>query len=236
MSGHEHAHILVVDDVPLFREVEALYLSRLGRVRTASRAAEARELLGREHFDVAVVDLHLPDEPGDAFCESVRASLGELAPHFLLVTRGEASDHARAISAGAADVLSKPLSRGELLAAVGRMLADDLRGLPRASVREPAHLRAQGRTSTGTVQNISRGGAFVAAGWMPRPGAELVMEFALPGEQRPIAAPARVIWRRLEAEPTGFGVRFLGLDGAAQRSLARYIDEHLPSQPAPLAS
>jgi CheY-like chemotaxis protein len=236
MSIGARPRILVVDDAPLFREVEALYLSRVGEVRTASSAAEARVLLAREAFDVAVVDLHLRDEGGDTLCVEQLAAAGENAPRFVLVTRGAASDHARAVAAGAADVLVKPLSRGDLIAAVSR-LAGEPCGLPRAPLREPAHLLAEDRISTGTVQNVSRGGAFVAAGWLPREGSELVVEFALPGESRPIAAPARVMWRRLGATSCGFGVRFVALDSAAQRSLAKYIDEHAPTAaPSPLAS
>jgi CheY-like chemotaxis protein len=234
MSAGARPRILVVDDVPLFREVEALYLSRIGEVRTASSASEARALLASEVFDVAVVDLHLPDEGGDTLCLEQLAAGGEHAPRFVLVTRGEASDYARAVAAGAADVLTKPLSRGDLLAAVTH-LAGEPRGLPRASLREPAHLLARDRISTGTVQNVSRGGAFVAAGWLPREGSELVVEFALPGDSRPIATPARVVWRRLGAEPCGFGVRFVALDGVSQRSLAKYIDEHTPAALGPIA-
>jgi uncharacterized protein (TIGR02266 family) len=234
MTAGARPRILVVDDVPLFREVEALYLSRVGSVSTAASAAEARALLAREAFEVAVVDLHLPDQAGDSLCRALRESGS--TTRVVLVTRGEADEHARAIAAGAADVLSKPLSRGELIAAAGRLLGGSLRAFPRAAVREPAHLRTGDRTSTGTVQNLSRGGAFDAAGWMPREGAELVVEFALPGESRPIAAPARVVWRRMAAEPVGFGVRFVALDGASQRSIARYIDEHVAEAPSPLAS
>jgi uncharacterized protein (TIGR02266 family) len=227
--------ILVVDDVPLFREVEALYLSRVGSVHTASSASEARERLVRESFDVAVIDLNLPDEAGDALCRAI-VSAGEHPPRVVLVTRGAAAEHARAVAAGAADVLAKPLSRSDLLGSVGRLLSGDPRGLPRATVREPAHLRSDGRTSTGTLQNLSRGGAFIAAGWVPREGAELVVEFALPGESRPISTPGRVVWRRLSADPAGFGLRFVALDGASQRSIARYVDEHAPPALSPVAS
>ena len=135
----------------------------------------------------------------------------------------------------AADVLVKPLARADLISAVTRLLGDE-RGLPRAALREPVHFWANDRVSTGTVQNVSRGGAFVSAGWLPREGTELKVEFALPGEATPIAAPARVIWRRESAECGGFGLRFVALDGRTQRSLANYIDEHVPAQLSPVAS
>ncbi len=235
MSSGARPRILVVDDVPLFREVETLYLARLGDVRTATSAAEARDLLAREAFDVAVVDLHLPDEPGDALCREFSVARSDTQhTRFVLVTRGDAGDHARAIAAGAADVLAKPLARADLIGAVARLIGE-LRGLPRAALREPAHFWAKDRVSTGTVQNISRGGAFVAAGWLPREGTEVVVEFALPGEAAAIAAPARVVWRKHDLDSGGFGVRFVALDGRTQRSLSKYIDEHTPAASSPAA-
>lgn len=236
MSAGARPRILVVDDVPLFREVEALYLGRLGDVRVASSGAEARAILAREAIDVAVVDLHLPDEAGDALCRSLQAEDATRETRFVIVTRGDAGDHARAVAAGAADVLAKPLARADLIGAVTRLIGE-LRGLPRAAVREPAHFWAKDRVSTGTVQNVSRGGAYLSAGWLPREGTEVVVEFALPGEPLPIAAPARVVWRKQVGESGGFGVRFVALDGRTQRSLARYIDEHTaPATTAPAAS
>jgi CheY-like chemotaxis protein len=236
MRGETRPRILVVDDVALFREVEALYLSRVGEVHTARDAAGARALLARERFDVAIVDLHRPDRGGDALCRSELERAEASAPRFVLVTRGQASEYALAVASGAADVLVKPLTRGDLVGAVSRLLASELRGLPRAALREPAHLLARDRISTGTVQNVSRGGAFVTAGWLPREGSELVVEFTLPGQSRTIAAPSRVMWRRPGAQPTGFGVRFVALDGAAQRSLARFVDDHAAEPASPVAS
>jgi uncharacterized protein (TIGR02266 family) len=222
--------ILVVDDVPLFREVESLYLSRIGEVRSASSAAEARALFASEPADVLVVDLHLPDEPGDALCRALLAA-AKRETRVVLVTRGEAKEHARAVAAGAAEVLAKPLGRSELMHAV-RRLAGELRGQPRAALREPAHFWVKGRISTGTVQNISRGGAFVAAGWIPREGTDLKVEFALPGDDAPITAPARVMWRRYEVDSAGFGVRFVALDARTQNHLTRFVEEHEALTPA----
>ena len=235
MSVEARPRILVVDDVALFREVEALYLSRLGEVQTARDAASARALLARERFEVAIVDLHLPDERGDLLCRSELERAAASAPRFVLVTRGDASEHALAVGCGAADVLVKPLTRGDLVTAVSRLLARERHGYPRAALREPAHLLSRDRISTGTIQNVSRGGAFLTAGWLPREGSEVVVEFTLPGQSRTIAAPSRVMWRR-SAEPIGFGVRFVAIDGVAQRSLARFVDDHAAEPASPGAS
>jgi CheY-like chemotaxis protein len=223
--------ILVVDDVPLFREVEALYLGRLGAVRSAANAREARAKLAEEPADVVVLDLHLPDEGGDVVCRELSQLPAHRETRWLFVTRADAADHARAIAAGASDVLAKPLSRADLVAAVGHLLRPG-RGMPRAPLREPAHLWAEDRVSTGTVQNVSRGGLFVSSGWLPREGAEVRIEFRVPDSEQTVAPTGRVMWRRLEATngPAGFGVRFVAIDGRAQRALTHYVQDHT-SQP-----
>jgi uncharacterized protein (TIGR02266 family) len=218
--------ILVVDDAPLFRELEGLYLSRLGEIRVASSGREARAVLETRTIDVVVLDLHLPDEPGDALCRELAPTLE--GTRWLIVTGPHADEHARAVRAGACDVLSKPLARSELVAAVGRLVTPGPLSLPRAPLREPAHVWAGDRVSTGTVQNVSRGGFFLASGWLPREGTELRVEFALPGEARPLAASGRVVWRRASAQrgSSGFGVRFLELAAEAQRALGSYVQDH----------
>ena len=224
MSREDHPRVLVVDDVPLFREVESFFLSRVATVRTAASAAEARSAFASEPADVVVTDLHLPDAPGDELCRDLLAA-GSGETRVVVVTRGTAGEHARAVAAGASEVLAKPLARGDLIAATTRLIGE-LRGQPRAVLREPAHFWGADRVSTGTVQNVSRGGAFVSAGWLPREGTELRVEFALPETGEPIAAPARVMWRRIQGEQSGFGVRFVALDASAQRRLSRFVEEH----------
>ncbi len=229
MTAVRRPNILVVDDAPLFREVEALYLGRLGEVRVAASAAEARAQLASQPADVVVLDLHLADQPGDVLCRELSVEALHQHTRWLLVTRDDADDHARAVRAGATDVLVKPLERAELVTAVARLLRPG-RGQPRATLREPAHVWATDRISTGTVQNVSRGGLFVASGWLPREGAELRVEFALPGAAAPISTSGQVRWRRVRADQgaPGFGLRFLALGGDALRALASYVDEHAP--------
>jgi hypothetical protein len=34
------------------------------------------------------------------------------------------------------------------------------------------------------------------------------------------------MWRRIQGEQSGFGVRFVALDANAQRRLSRFVEEH----------
>jgi DNA-binding NtrC family response regulator len=62
--------VLLVDDEPDVLEICARGLARSGyEVRAASSAVQARDYLAQERFDVAVLDIHMPDEDGISLLE-----------------------------------------------------------------------------------------------------------------------------------------------------------------------
>ena len=228
-AASDRARILVVDDVPMFRELEQLFLSRLGQVRTAGSAEEAL----REAMDfgpqVIVLDMHLPDRAGDEIADELRQAS---APDCVIVfiTTGRASEHARAVDAGAVDVLSKPLARGTLVQSISRFVEAprDPRGLPRVDHVTPVRLQGGGRESTGVIRNLSRGGLYIEAEWLPPEGTEMALAFDLPGVRHALEPTARIVWRRLEKGSEldcGIGVRFIALDGTTSRELDDFVHE-----------
>jgi DNA-binding response OmpR family regulator len=82
-----------------------------GGVRTAD------ELFAAHHFDVAVVDVGLPDGSGLDWCRAARSAGSEL-PILLLTARNDVSDRIVGLDAGADDYLGKPFSIEELVARV----------------------------------------------------------------------------------------------------------------------
>jgi len=218
--------ILVVDDVPLFRELECLFLARCGRVITASTAREALALAEREHPAVVVLDAHLPDMPGEELCRLLKLPDADL-PVVVITGTGSASEHAAAIRAGADDVLSKPLSRLALVQTVQRFTRFPVpRGLPRVTVTAPVRIVQGQAEAWGTARNLSRGGMFVECDAGFAEEQELDLEFHLPGSAEPIRQTVQVVWSRPgNGERRGFGVRFLALDGLAARCLDEYVHE-----------
>ena len=66
-------HILVLEDGPGYRTVVAFNLAHEGfRVTTTAETTEALALVKHEHFDLAIVDYHLPDLPGTEFIKQLR--------------------------------------------------------------------------------------------------------------------------------------------------------------------
>lgn len=224
----EVPQILVVDDVPIFVELETQFLAGCGNIRTARSGSEALEVMAASRIDVAVVDIGLSDTTGDVLCRELRECAKNPAFPVVLVSNGDPDEHARAVLAGASDVISKPLSRTALVAAVSRMLVPGgPRGLPRIPVDAPARLRGPHQEVEGRLVNLSRGGLFVRAEWFPPVGTELALEFSLPEDDVSLTPTATTVWRQSPTSDTvpGFGMRFLKLDGATLNTLESYVHE-----------
>src|SRR4029453_14851160 len=96
-------------------------------VLTASSAAHGFEVLQREHVDVLLADISMPDEDGYSFIRRIRALPASRAgsiPAAALTAFARDEDRQRALQAGFQMHLAKPVDGSSLLAAVatlGRM-------------------------------------------------------------------------------------------------------------------
>jgi DNA-binding response OmpR family regulator len=108
--------ILVVEDEP---EVADLLRRAIREaawapdVVTTGRAA--LEALAITEYDLAVLDVGLPDLDGFAVCRRYR-ELGGRTPILILTARGELTDRVTGLDSGADDYLPKPFAIEELLA------------------------------------------------------------------------------------------------------------------------
>ncbi len=225
--------ILVIDDAPLFRELGSLFLARSGRVLTAANGPEGLEVAKRERPDVLLVDLLMPGMDGELLCRTIRKDPDLHATPVIIVTSSEDSnDRARAIRAGADDVLPKPLNRSTLIEAVNRFLRYPVvRGLPRVALEAPVRMLVGHGEAWGTLRNLSRSGAFVEAERTIPPETEVQLYFSLPETPKEFEPTARVVWcrsRSQESTPSGMGLRFLGMDRASAQRLEAYVYERAP--------
>ncbi len=108
--------VLVVEDEPEVAE----FLSRVLRDATwatdvVGTVAAAHEQMAVVSYDIAVIDVGLPDGDGFALCRALRAA-GNHTPILLLTARNAVNDRVRGLDAGADDYLAKPFAVSELLA------------------------------------------------------------------------------------------------------------------------
>lgn len=86
-------------------------------VSHADSAEEGEELLGKEGFDLILLDVMLPDRDGFEMLRAIRAR-GISIPVIILTARGEEVDRVVGLEMGADDYVTKPFSNRELLARI----------------------------------------------------------------------------------------------------------------------
>jgi sigma-B regulation protein RsbU (phosphoserine phosphatase) len=107
--GNMHGKILVVDDEELGRLTVQRFLRREGfEVDVAAGGIAAEDLLSSGNYDVAVIDLRMPDVDGFQVLEWLRENCPRVVPVVLSGT-SSIEDALRAVQQGAYDFVSKPV-------------------------------------------------------------------------------------------------------------------------------
>ena len=114
--------ILVVDDDQRLRDLLVRYLGKEGfEVKAVADAAMMDKQLGRERYDLVVLDLMLPGEDGLAICRRLRGQ--PASPAIVMLTaKGDEVDRIVGLEMGADDYLPKPFNPRELVARVNAVL------------------------------------------------------------------------------------------------------------------
>ena len=118
--------ILVVDDEDDVINLVSFNLRAAGmEVLVARTGVEAVELARREHPDLVILDLMLPELDGISVCELIRKQ-PESADTPVIMLTAWATDRARLVGlqAGANDYVTKPFSPRELVRRVQSLLAE----------------------------------------------------------------------------------------------------------------
>jgi two-component system response regulator PilR (NtrC family) len=114
---------LLIDDEPDIRELLTITLSRMDiDSRAAADLREAREMLGRERFDLCLTDMRLPDGNGLELVEYIQARHADL-PVAVITAHGNMESAVQALKSGAFDFVSKPVD----LAVLRRLVSSALR-------------------------------------------------------------------------------------------------------------
>lgn len=122
------AHVLVLDDDLASLWVQRLALENMGcRVDCTKTAASALELLQQKPFDLAIIDLRMPDTNGIEALSLLRSELGpdRSFPAIALTASAEPEDRQACLEAGFAEVLVKPFDYKVLQRAVSQYSVKD---------------------------------------------------------------------------------------------------------------
>ena len=119
-------YILIVDDEPEIRRVvHEILEDEHYRVVTADSAEQAREVYSKEHLDLVLLDIWMPDTDGISLLKEW-SKAGRLdAPVVMMSGHGTVATAVEATRLGAYDFIEKPVSMGKLLVTVERALENE---------------------------------------------------------------------------------------------------------------
>jgi DNA-binding response OmpR family regulator len=125
--SHAPITILLIEDITTVQFFVRNALSSLPRpytLLTAGSLAEARTVMAGKFVDLFIVDIGLPDGDGiDFLCE---AAVSQPQATAVIVTATPSEEHrARAEQLGVVQILSKPIQRDRLCAAISKLLGWD---------------------------------------------------------------------------------------------------------------
>ncbi len=111
---------LVEDDKTISKNLKLLLRSEGFTVSHASTQGEAVQMLAAGKFDMALVDISLPDGNGFAVCTEIKQTQG--IPVIFLTASGDEASVVTGLNMGADDYVTKPFRPRELIARINAAL------------------------------------------------------------------------------------------------------------------
>ena len=120
--------IAIVDDDAAIRRLVRLFLRRAGfDTIECTTGTEAREMLRKGEWDLAILDRKLPDMDGVVLAHELKSN-NELRTRYIIMLTGESGqeDKVQGLELGADDYITKPFQYPELLARIraGKRIVD----------------------------------------------------------------------------------------------------------------
>ncbi|HMN83415.1 MAG TPA: response regulator [Burkholderiaceae bacterium] len=124
----QRLRVLVIDDSPTVRQQLTIAFERMGMAcETAANAQAALARLAQQHFDLALVDVIMPEMDGYKLTREIkRNKRTRQVPVIILTSKSSPFDLARGALAGCDSFLSKPVPLKALEAAVVKHLRKSL--------------------------------------------------------------------------------------------------------------
>ena len=138
------AHLLLVEDTPVNREVALGMLDMLGHFAQAVENGRlAVEAVARERFDLVLMDCQMPEMDGFTATATIRQQERDAADHrhvpiIALTANAMEGDRARCLAAGMDDYLAKPFTMAQLSEMLTRWLTLQATAAPMAPGPSPS--------------------------------------------------------------------------------------------------
>ena len=116
-------HILIIDDnQEIIRGLTKLLEDAYFSVHVAFTIKKAHYMMGKQIYDLIILDWVMPDGSGIEFLKEQRNKYSDTTPVLFLSSKNECYEKAEALDAGADTYMEKPFSNIELLARIRVLL------------------------------------------------------------------------------------------------------------------
>ncbi|QAX81514.1 osmolarity response regulator transcription factor OmpR [Candidatus Pseudomonas adelgestsugas] len=129
--------LFVDDDLGFSNLLERFFNTKGYRARAVPNTEQMDRLLGREVFNLVILDLILPGEDGLTACKRLRGINNQI-PIIMLTARSDEWSRIKGLELGADDYLTKPFNPDELMARVKAVLRRQVALVPGAPGNEDA--------------------------------------------------------------------------------------------------
>ena len=226
-------HILIVDDVDFFLEVEKGFLKNtFAEVTTARNGQEALEAIAQQRPDLIYLDVNMPIMDGIECCRRIKTDpeLQDI-PIIVVYASSKDLDDLQVRESGCDGILHKPVDRNEFLELGRNFLPQVDRRFQRVACQVTVDIYLEGETLQGQGYNISRNGMYIEFRDVIPDKARVRLTFLLPTVSPvPIESWSEVAWinfgfpRGKLDMPQGFGVEFKLLNARHLEVIEKYIE------------
>ncbi|HEY0906518.1 MAG TPA: response regulator, partial [Methylophilus sp.] len=147
---------LLVEDNQVNQEVALALLEKVGiQVVVANNGSEAVQLFEQQHYDIILMDLHMPVMDGFEATSRIRATeKGRAVPIIALTAAAFGEDKHKAIAAGMSDHLAKPINLAMLAALLSQWLVAVSPGSEPAAMAQMTYSVIAGIDIDATLQRL----------------------------------------------------------------------------------
>ena len=124
MAVRHHIKVLVVDDDPQVCKTVSMILKDNGyHVQSYSQPRQALQAVRKSPFDIALVDIKMPDLNGLELVEKIKAEDPRISP-VVMTAYPDVQTAAETMRLGSRDYLTKPFREEQLLESIERIAQD----------------------------------------------------------------------------------------------------------------
>jgi CheY-like chemotaxis protein len=155
--------ILIVEDTVLNQKLTSIILQNNGfEIALAENGKKAVEILGREKFDLILMDIQMPEMDGYQATCMVREVLKLKTPIIAMTAHALAGEKEKCFQEGINDYLAKPFSENDLLFKISHLIKEDEPSVEQpeenmqVNVIDLSFLKKQTRNNTEAIAQMIR--------------------------------------------------------------------------------